>query len=362
MSRPQRLLVLGAGGFLGSHLVPALLREEGVSVDAVDLNFHKLAHGHPRLRRHVADISQPGALNPLLERCDLVLSLTALCTPALYNVSPLAVIDANYTHLVPVVERCAERRLRLIHFSTCEVYGRVAVDGLGAPSERMQEDETALLLGPIHRERWSYACAKQLLERVIWAHGQHHGLNFTIIRPFNVIGPRMDFLPGIDGEGVPRVLPCFMNALLRDEELLLVDGGEQRRSFISVDDFVSAVVRVVELPEATRGEIFNLGNPSNDVTIRELAGALSDEYRRQVPHAVRPRFRHVDSRDFYGEGYDDSLRRIPNIEKAERLLGFRPSMTLREMLPAIVADYVARYADLVNSPPLPIAAGEARGV
>ena len=172
----------------------------------------------------------------------------------------------------------------------------------------------------------------------------------------------MDFLPGIDGEGVPRVLPCFMNALLRDEELLLVDGGEQRRSFISVDDFVSAIVRVVELPEATRGEIFNVGNPSNDVTIRELAGALSDEYRRQVPHAVRPRFRQVSSREFYGEGYDDSLRRIPNIEKAERLLGFRPSMTLREMLPAIVADYVARYADAIApSPPALAAAGARRG-
>lgn len=359
MSDGQRLLVLGAGGFLGSHLVPALLRSEGVSIDAVDLDFHKLEHESPRLRRHVADISEPGVVEALLARCDTVLSLTALCTPALYSTSPLAVIDANYTHLVPLVASCAARGLRLIHFSTCEVYGRVAVDGSGKPSERMREDDTALLLGPVHRERWSYACAKQLLERVIWAYGDHHGLNFTIIRPFNVIGPRMDFLPGIDGEGVPRVLPCFMNALLRDEELLLVDGGEQRRSFISVQDFVSAIVRVVQRPEAARGQIFNVGSPENDVTIREFAEALAAEYRRQLPRSARPRFRHISSRDFYGEGYDDSLRRVPDIEKAERLLDFRPSMSLSEMLPAIVADYVARYAGAL-SPPLAAAGGARR--
>ena len=89
-----------------------------------------------------------------------------------------------------------------------------------------------LFLGPVHRERWSYACAKQLLERLIWAHGHHGRLSFTIVRPFNVIGTRMDYLPGIDGEGIPRVFASFMAALLRQEELLLVDGGEQKRALL----------------------------------------------------------------------------------------------------------------------------------
>ena len=143
----------------------------------------------------------------------------------------------------------------------------------------MNEERSGFFLGPLHRERWTYACAKQLLERVIWAHGEHGALDFTIIRPFNVIGPRMDFLPGVDGEGVPRVLASFMNALLRGEPLPLVDGGHQRRSFISVHDFMDAIVRVVERPAACRGQVLNIGDPSNDVTIRKLAAELASVRR-----------------------------------------------------------------------------------
>jgi UDP-apiose/xylose synthase len=214
----------------------------------------------------------------------------------------------------------------------------------------MHEDDTALFLGPVARERWSYACAKQLLERVIWGHGQHRGLDFTIIRPFNVIGPRMDFIPGVDGEGVPRVLACFMNALMRGAELLLVDGGQQRRSFVSVADFVDGVVRIVQRPLAARRQIVNLGHPGNDVSIRDLGETLAREYSRQVPSAPRARFREVSSAEFYGEGYDDSERRLPDIEKASTLFGWEPQATLPGMLPEIVADYVTRYAALLTPP------------
>lgn len=343
MSGLSRIAVLGAGGFLGSHLVPALSRLPGTAIDAVDLSLHKLEFSSPHLERHVADITDAKRIEGVLERCDVVLSLTALCTPALYSTNPLSVIDANYTHLVPIVEYCAAHRKRLVHFSTCEVYGRLALDTTARSTELMHEDDTALFLGPVSRERWSYACAKQLLERLIWAHGQHKGLDFTIIRPFNVIGSRMDFLPGVDGEGVPRVLACFMNALLREQELLLVDGGLQKRSFISVEEFAEAIVRVVERPRDCRGEIINIGNPSNDVSIRALGEALSAEFERQVPRAARARFRAVSAEAFYGPGYDDSARRIPDITKAERLLDWRPKVSLSAMLPAIVADYVARY-------------------
>jgi UDP-apiose/xylose synthase len=272
-----------------------------------------------------------------------VLSLTALCNPALYNTDPIAVIDANYTDLVPLVKLCSQHQKRLIHFSTCEVYGRLALDASGRPTELMREDETALFLGPIARERWSYASAKQLLERLIWAHGQHAGLEFSIVRPFNVIGARMDFVPGMDGEGVPRVLACFMSALLQGEELCLVDGGGQRRSFIAIDEFVAGVLRIVEQRSACRGQIINLGNPANDVTIRELAETLAAHFCRRVPTAPLARFREVSAESFYGPGYDDSERRIPDITKARTLLDWHPSRTLDDMLPEIIDDYVARY-------------------
>jgi len=341
---PERIAVLGAGGFIGSHLVPALIERFGCQVDAVDVDFEKLEHRDPRLHRIQARIEDPGIVEQVTSRCRVVLSLTALCNPALYSTIPLQVIDANFTHLVPLVKACAQRRHWLIHFSTAEVYGLRAVDAAGNPSAEMNEDGSGLLLGPVHRERWSYACAKQLLERVIWAHGQHHGLPFTIIRPFNTIGPRMDFLPGVDGEGTPRVLACFMNQLLRGEALQLVDGGHQRRSFMAISDMVEAVGRVIERSKPCQGQILNLGNPNNDVSIAELGRALSRAFAEVVPQASEPRFEQVSAADFYGPGYDDTEQRIPDITKARRLLSWQPQASMSEMLPGIVRDYVQRYA------------------
>jgi UDP-apiose/xylose synthase len=301
------------------------------------------------VRRIQSRLDAPGLLDQLTAGCELVLSLTAICQPSAYNRDPLAVIDASYTDLVPLVKLCAARRCRLIHFSTCEVYGRLALDGEGRPTERMQEDTTAMFLGPVARERWSYACAKQLLERVIFAHGAHADLDFTIVRPFNVIGPRMDWLPDVDGEGVPRVLAAFMNALLRGQPLPLVDGGGQRRAFVSVDDFIDGVVRVVERPAACNREIINLGNPANDVSIRALAELLREAYGRALPGVPVPGVVEVTAEEVYGAGYDDSRARIPDVEKARRLLDWHPATTLPAMLPSIVEDYVARYAPLLHA-------------
>jgi len=342
----RRIAVLGAGGFLGSHLVPALLARFGATIDAVDVDFRKLDRSDPRVVATRARVEEPALVRDIVGRCDVVISLTALCNPSLYSTSPLEVIDASYTHLVPLVEACARYRVRLIHFSTAEVYGRLAVDSAGERTELMNEDTSGLLLGPVNRERWSYACAKQLLERVIWAHGTHGDLEFSIVRPFNVIGPRMDYVPGVDGEGIPRVLPSFIGALFSGSELPLVDGGTQRRAFMSTRDLSEAVCLMLERREAARCQIFNVGNPGNDVSIRELAERLAAEFRLRAPGAPEPRLRDVSARDFYGDGYDDSEQRVPDIGKAMRLLGWNPRDTLDEMIPGIMEDYLRRYSSL----------------
>jgi len=337
----ETVCVLGGGGFLGSHLVRALLERGGFTVLAVDRRTDRLRIEDARLAVRCADLAAPGLIEEIVDAADLVVSCTALCNPALYNTRPVEVIEGSYDHLVPLVDRCAEQGRWLVHFSTCEVYG--ANDG--AP---MSERETPLALGPVQRERWSYACAKQLLERRIWARGKHNGLPFVIVRPFNVIGPWMDYLSGIDGEGTPRVLACFMRALLFDEPLLLVDGGGQRRSFMHVDEFIDGVVAIIERIESCRGEIINLGHPENDVSIAELAGMLlelADE--RGLRH--RAGMRQVTAEEMYGEGYDDIAARVPDITRARELLGWRPRISLAEMLPGILDDYVTRYSDRAAS-------------
>ncbi len=341
---PKRIAVLGAGGFLGSHIVPGLIERFGCHIDALDTDLRKLECRDERIHRIEGRVEDPRLVDAITARCSVVISLTALCNPAQYSTIPLQVIDANFTHLLPLVNRCAERRVWLVHFSTAEVYGRAALDGAGHPAEKMNEDESCFLVGPVERERWTYACAKQLLERVIWAQGKHGTLPFTIIRPFNTVGPRMDYLPGIDGEGTPRVLACFMNALLRGEALPLVNGGEQRRAFMDVSDMVEAVVRIVERPERSQGEIFNLGNPDNDVSIATLGSLMAQAFSKLCPDRPTARFQTVTAEAVYGEGYDDTLQRIPDITKARRLLDWAPRKTLMELVPAIVGDYYTRYA------------------
>ena len=125
--------MLGAGGFIGSHLVPALLEGSAREIWAVDVSFTKLAPTGDRVRRIEARLEQPGLIEEIVDRCDAVVSLTALCNPSLYNTRPLEVIDASYTDLVPLVRLCTQRGRWLIHFSTCEVYGRAALDGGGSP-------------------------------------------------------------------------------------------------------------------------------------------------------------------------------------------------------------------------------------
>jgi UDP-apiose/xylose synthase len=138
-----------------------------------------------------------------------------------------------------------------------------------------------------------------------------------------------------------------MNALLRGEPLPLVDGGAQRRAFMDVTDMTDAVCRVLERPKASDGQIFNLGNPDNDVSIADLARQVAEIFERSAPRAPKARFEHVTAEDFYGPGYADTDERIPDVSKARRLLGWSPRCSLADMLPGIVIDYIERYSERV---------------
>jgi UDP-apiose/xylose synthase len=134
-----------------------------------------------------------------------------------------------------------------------------------------------------------------------------------------------------------------------------VDGGRQRRSFVWIGDFVDAIVRLLDRPAQAQGQIFNLGAPENDLSVRGLAEALSRAYAAVVPDAPAARLEEVTAEAFYGPGYDDTEARIPDIGSAILRLDWRPQTTLTEMLPPIVADYVARYTPLLAAERLKVA-------
>lgn len=290
---------------------------------------------------------------------DLTINLAAICTPADYNTRPLDTIYSNFIDALPVVKYCSENGKRLIHFSTCEVYGKTIGSFLPKESPLRQdpayymlsEDSSPCIFGPIEKQRWSYACAKQLIERLIYGEGAENGLEFTIVRPFNWIGPRMDFIPGIDGpsEGVPRVLACFSNALLRRQQLKLVDGGQSQRTFIFIKDAIEAVLLMIENPARANGHIFNVGNPNNEVTVRQLAEMMTQVYSKvngepplEVPTVD------VSSKEFYGEGYDDSDKRIPDMTIINRQLGWNPKTSLWDLLESTLTYQHRTYAEAIK--------------
>ena len=163
-----------------------------------------------------------------------VINLAAICNPSEYIKQPVNTINSNFTDAQDCIKYCVELDKHLIHFSTCEIYGRT-LSSYGLPADEpknylLDEETTPMIMGPVSAQRWCYACAKQLVERLIYAHGTENNLKFTIVRPYNWIGPRMDYIPGVDGkdDGQPRVLASFMTALMRGDPLVLVNGGEVR--------------------------------------------------------------------------------------------------------------------------------------
>jgi len=345
------VLSLGAGGFIGAHLTERLL-DLGHEVTAVDIHSDKIRDllGRPRMRFLENSIADRGFdLEGAIAGADVVVDLVAHANPGIYVRNPLDVFRLNFTENLRIAETCVRQGKRLIQFSSCEVYGKTPVAVLNGalpdpenPSyATFSEDSTDMIMGPVGRHRWIYACAKQLLERVLHAYGLEGRLNYTIVRPFNFIGPKIDYLPS-DTDGVPRVFSYFMEALLDGTPMKLVDGGNQRRCYTYISDAVDCVSRMVEnRGGACDRQIFNVGSPENETSIRELAVLMRDIYARHFSDGGKlPEIVDVDAKAFYGEGYEDSDRRIPDIDKARRLLGWSPKTTLPDMLLPTMDYYV----------------------
>jgi len=264
-ARALKITILGAGGFIGSHLVEHLVASGEHQLVAVDITDEKLAGiDADSFEFHQADIRiERELLEEVIKSADLVVDLIAYANPSLYVTSPIEVFDLNFTENVHIAELCIKHKKRLVQYSSAEVYGK-ATSG-----DSFSEDATDLVLGPISRNRWIYAAAKGLLERVIHAHGLAGNLEYTIIRPFNFIGSRLDYLVPAGSMGGPRVFPHFMSALLTGGPMYLVDGGHVHRAFLHIEDANRGFQTLIDQPRASRNEIFNMGNPANNVTIRE---------------------------------------------------------------------------------------------
>jgi len=340
-----KILVLGVNGFIGNALVRRVLATTDWEVFGMDLSHSKLEHSlhHERFHFLEGDITiNKEWIEYHVKKCDVVLPLVAIATPATYVKAPLRVFELDFEENLRVIRQCVRYGKRVVFPSTSEVYGMCA-------DPEFDEDSSPLVLGPINKPRWIYSCSKQLLDRVIAAYGQQEGLKYTLFRPFNWIGPKLDDIDAAK-EGSSRVVTQFIINLFRGEPIRLVDGGEQKRCFTWVEDGIAGLLAIIADARGTcDGQIFNLGNPDNECSVKELAYRLAKLYetkRDAIPQYFPSKIEEVSSSAYYGKGYQDILTRKPSIAKAKSLLGWAPQVDLDDALArtfdAFLADWLAQ--------------------
>ena len=339
----KRVLILGVNGFIGHHLSHAILRSTDWEVYGMDMQTDRIAEhlANPRFRFFEGDITiNREWIEYHVKKCDVLLPLVAIATPATYVQEPLRVFELDFEANMPIVRAAVRYRKHLVFPSTSEVYGMCGDAAFDAETSNM-------VYGPIDKPRWIYACAKQLLDRVIHAYGMEQGLNYTLFRPFNWIGSGLDSI-NTAKEGSSRVITQFLGHIVRGEPIKLVDGGAQKRAFTYIDDGVSALMKIIENRNGVAsGKIYNVGNPKNDFSVRELATmmlALAKKYPEYRDSAAKVKLVDESADTYYGKGYQDVQTRVPAIESTMRDLDWKPTVDMDDALARIFDAYRGHVA------------------
>lgn len=308
----DQVLVTGAGGFVGTHLIQHLLEHTDDEILATDIDPEPPSEYvdavGDRVTYTTGDVTDETFLDELLDReLDRVYHFAAVVGVSEYVQNPLKITDVNIIATRNVLDRLKDRDVRFVFTSTSEVYGK---------NPEVPWTETAdRVIGPPTVDRWSYSTGKGACEHMI------HGLaasdrpfTATVIRPFNLYGP---------GQRPNFVLPAFVECVVNDEPPLVYDDGRQTRCFTYIEDFVKGVVHASRRPEG-KNEVFNLG-ATRETQIGELAELVLEVAGREDLE-----IEYIDTDELYGDSYEDLHRRVPDASKAERLLDWTAETTLED--------------------------------
>jgi UDP-glucose 4-epimerase len=316
-----KALITGGVGFIGSHLAEALL-EAGYEVFVIDDlstgNIENIEHLKTDRRFHyvIDSIMNTPVVAELVDRCDIIFHLAAAVGVRLIVESPIRTIETNIKGTEIVLELANKKKKKVILASTSEVYGK-------ASRVPFREDDD-LVLGPTVKGRWSYACSKAIDEFLALAYWKEKRLPLVIVRLFNTVGPRQTGRYGM-------VLPTFVSQALTNRPITVFGDGRQSRSFTYIGDVVGALIKLAECEEAV-GEVFNVGN-GVELTIEELARKVRDitESASEIVY--------VPYEQAYEAGFEDMPRRVPDISKVKRYIGYEPQVQLDEMIEKVVEYY-----------------------
>ncbi|MGB4678196.1 MAG: GDP-mannose 4,6-dehydratase [Aggregatilineales bacterium] len=315
----RHALITGGAGFIGSHLAEALLKK-GDRVTVIDDlstgRFENIEHltSNPNFHFAIETITNQTVMDRLVSECDLIFHLAAAVGVDLIVRSPIHTIETNVMGTEMVLKTARRYRTKVMIASTSEIYGK----STKAP---FSEDDDRVM-GPTTKSRWSYATSKALDEFLALAYHKEVGLPVVVFRLFNTVGPRQRGRYGM-------VIPRFVQWALRNEPIQIYGDGQQTRCFANVSDVVEAIDRLSEC-EAAVGDVFNIGS-QEEVTIRELAERVRERTNSQSEIVTIP------YNEAYEEGFEDMRRRVPDISKVQRLIGWKPRKTLNETLDEVIA-------------------------
>jgi len=340
----KRVLILGVNGFIGHHLSKKILADTDWHIHGMDMQSDRLGDvlGDPRFHFFEGDITiNREWIEYHVKKCDVVLPLVAIATPATYVKEPLRVFELDFEANLPIVRACVRYGKRIVFPSTSEVYGM-------SREAEFDSEASELVLGPINKPRWIYSCAKQLMDRVIHAYGMQEGLDYTLFRPFNWIGAGLDSI-NTAKEGSSRVITQFLGHIVRGEPIKLVDGGTQKRAFTYIDDGIAALVKIIDNRKGiASGKIYNIGNPANNWSVRELAEkmlAMAKTYPEYADNAARVKLIDTTAESYYGKGYQDVQNRVPKITNTCADLDWKPVVGMDDALRRILDAYRAQVAE-----------------
>jgi nucleoside-diphosphate-sugar epimerase len=314
----MKILITGGAGFIGSHLAEQLLARgdevhilDDLSTGSIE-NIALIKH-HPNLTYHIDTIRNYKLTAELVDTCDIIYHLAAAVGVKLIVESPVNTIETNIRGTDIVLSLAAKKRKRVLLTSTSEVYGkRNAIP--------FNEDDD-LVLGPTNKGRWSYACSKAIDEFLAIAYWKEKRVPTVIVRLFNTVGPRQTGRYGM-------VIPTFVQQALTGQDITIYGDGTQTRCFTHVSDVVRALIKVAEHPNAV-GEVYNIGS-DQETTMLELA----EKVRKMTESDSRLVFVPYDKA--YEEGFEDMMRRVPDIGKIRKLIEYRPTIDLTGILSSII--------------------------
>lgn len=316
----MKVLITGGAGFIGSHLAERLLAR-GDEVHLLDdlstgsIENIVLIKNHPNLTYHIDTIRNYRLTAELVDTCDIIYHLAAAVGVRLIVESPVSTIETNIRGTDIVLSLAAKKRKRVLITSTSEVYGK---------RNRVPfNEEDDLVMGPTNKGRWSYACSKAIDEFLAIAYWKEKRVPTVIVRLFNTVGPRQTGRYGM-------VIPNFVQQALTGQDITVYGDGTQTRCFTHVSDVIEALIAVAEHPQAV-GEVYNIGS-DHEISMLDLAERIkyitgSASNIVFVPYDVA-----------YEAGFEDMMRRVPDIAKIRALIGYNPRADLDSMLSSII-DY-----------------------